>query len=1085
MGGRHQILSSRFRFLSFGLVCVCLSPFSAVAEDTEIDYTCDPRIDYNENSIDLCPKSFIQDGKCDNPNHGGDGGEDCLQQDCIDCNYHCMVFAADCFGCLNAKGCYYCPGDATCQNSDLYRSENKVLSCNVPDDFWLGGRDDPNQLCIAPDSLTQDPLAKANDWAYRIVKVNEVWPDYTGRGIRIRINDDGIDVNNSEFDGKFDRDNSCPNFTPAAFQSHGTRVAGILAGNANNGHCAAGIAYDATLSSCNFFAQGATYNDLAFKVDGFDIAQSSVQLPACDPGNSFQNTQDGEVVDIACPFIIDASDPPAFYNPCDEEACDYTRPLSRQCEENVFQHCRENYRDDPACLDFLDVIIDGTCDYDKLPLVAITTMARGVTEGRNGKGVIYVFSSGNKFYEGEDVNMSRWSNSRYTIIVGAVGKDKLHTDYSTGGAALTVTGPVGDYADVAHLMTSGLGDTCTNSGVGTSFSAPIVSGIIALMLEARPELTWRDVQGILAATSQRINDPKDTSGNMNVAGFWHSNWYGFGIIDAKAAVDAALSWELFTPEYQAIGKSKEENESIQNDGTEFISEITLNSGYGGFAAESTVVLLNLRHPSRGDLEVTLVSPLGTESILHPGKRPESGQPTGDERWQLMTVRNWGEDPTGTWELKIKDLKPDTVDPGAANNFIDWKIVVYGRTPDGNPPVIITPAPTIITTTSPTTTPTTTTSTAPSVASFTAKVEEPSDAPTEAPVDVLEEEATDQPTKTPVEIPTESPTEIPTESPTESPSDAPIPPTTPPTYTPTAKPTRTPASKTLPPYTYIRPTTIIKPADELQEGPITVPARDPIQSVGVFQNPSTAFQDPSAVSRDPSAASRSRTVPVRPGASAQELGANMNRPSFIAPPRTTTRQGMRFQSFGGDELKDLLDTVVEPANNLEIEMTGVDEIPEVLWPHLQIAIQQHITSVVSRIMPTLHFLAEVRLVSVEADEQPENGKARSLRSDDTVQSVTILFDELVQYDNTSEMEGVNAQTLASLAFNDLEDREAFVTKIHKDIDELESLESVSGLSVASTPTETTSDQDPSDATVALSVLGPLVVGMLLLVWRQRR
>ena len=41
---------------------------------------------------------------------------------------------------------------------------------------------------------------------------------------------------------------------------------------------------------------------------------------------------------------------------------------------------------------------------------------------------------------------------------------------------------------------------------GTSFSAPIVSGAIALILEANPNLNWRQVKYILAQTAKKIDD---------------------------------------------------------------------------------------------------------------------------------------------------------------------------------------------------------------------------------------------------------------------------------------------------------------------------------------------------------------------------------------------------------------------------------------------------------------------------------------------------------------------------------------------------------------------------------------------------
>jgi len=1041
---------------------LCLMSLTAVAEDQEIDYTCNPQLDYNKD-IEICPKDKIQNGVCDNPNHGGDGGEACRGQDCIDCNYHCMSLSTDCFGCLNAKGCYYCPGDATCQNSDLYQSENKVLSCTKQDQFWLAGRDNPDELCIAPDSITQDPLALANNWAYKMINVDKVWPTYTGRGVRIRINDSGVDVNNKDFEGegKYDQENSCSAFAPKSEEpdDHGTKVAGIAVGNANNAHCAAGIAYDASLSSCNFF-DNLSWDDLAFKLEGFDISLNSIQLPACTPGGSPSDAQAdaqaGAQAD-ACPFTVNKDD---FFDPCDEEKCDYNRPLSGECEENIYQHCRNNYRNDSACLDYIDVLIGGTCNYERLPDSAIVAMTKGVTEGRGGKGAIYVFSSGNDFYKGEDVNMSRWTNSRYTITVGAVGKDGLHTDYSTPGAALTVSGPVGDYPDVSHIMTTGLGGACADSGPGTSFSAPVVTGVIALMLEARPDLTWRDVQGILATTSQRRDDPKDTSGKENAVGIWHSNWYGFGVVDAKTAVDRALAWELYTPEYQATGNSAIENKLIPNDGTEFVSELIMSSDYDGFTAESTVVLLNLQHYTRGDLEVTLVSPEGTESILHPGRRPESEQLVGDNRWKLMTVRNWGEDPTGTWKLKIKDLEPDNTVEAGPNEFRQWRLIVYGRTADGNPPVLTeTPVPT----SSPSGTPTATASA--SAAPSDVKLTNVSDAPsfgtpeeTEPPVKPVVE------TESPVTVDTVSPSESPTAEPsgtpfTAPPSPAPVGPTYNPTVLPAPLPTRapvrtrTPASRTLPPFTVARPTSVIKARHQLKKGPIPLPDGS-IQNSGEqnFVNPPPTLR-PTSSSMRPRPTTPTRRPTVSTGAGA--IGNAMNRPA----------QSSLLQKFGQDDSKEEKFQEFfsfDLAENLSLEFRGVTTIPKNLLQPIQLALQEHTTSVVSTILPALQFEVQVELVSLQENEGLSNRKKRSLRPDNSNFSVILVFNELVQFHHVPGTEDLSARTLAALAFKHTQNREAFVELLHKKFDVLESLSSVSVLSTTPSVEEPKQISKPTDS-----------------------
>jgi hypothetical protein len=78
--------------------------------------------------------------------------------------------------------------------------------------------------------------------------------------------------------------------------------------------------------------------------------------------------------------------------------------------------------------------------------------------------------------------------------------------------------------------------------------APNVSGAIALMLEANPQLTMRDVKHILAKTSRQVDAaiaPVVVDGITyhewvtNAAGYTYHNYYGFGGIDVAAAVDAA------------------------------------------------------------------------------------------------------------------------------------------------------------------------------------------------------------------------------------------------------------------------------------------------------------------------------------------------------------------------------------------------------------------------------------------------------------------------------------------------------------------------------------------------------------------
>ena len=157
----------------------------------------------------------------------------------------------------------------------MYLSNNKELSCNSPSAYWLNRE----ELCVY-NTLTKDNLSMANDWAYRMINLDKVWPDYTGEGIHVRINDDGVDPNNLDFNDRFDEENSCETFQPTETDSnHGTKVAGIVAGNADNRHCSAGIAYKSTFSSCNIFPGGISFSILSQNLENVDISQNSFGFP--------------------------------------------------------------------------------------------------------------------------------------------------------------------------------------------------------------------------------------------------------------------------------------------------------------------------------------------------------------------------------------------------------------------------------------------------------------------------------------------------------------------------------------------------------------------------------------------------------------------------------------------------------------------------------------------------------------------------------------------------------------------------------------------------------------------------------------
>ena len=508
-----------------------------------------------------------------------------------------------------------------------------------------------------------DPYYEEERWVLDMIHILPVWQKgYFGSGIRVRINDNGVDRDHTEFQGRFDEDGSCvESDIPQSDQNHATAVASIVGAAGNNDKCSVGIAPASTISSC--YALGISEAFLGEKIQMMDISQNSFERPACAPDDISRR----QLEPATCPFDVhlDNGDSNHPCQVCDLEMLNdgYNDDVltSPDCEESIIQHCDQYYKQDTACLEFLDVLIGGSCHYRSLSETARDAINRGITQGRNGKGIIYVFASGNAMMEGDDTNIKGYTNSRFTIAVGAVGIDGKHSSYSTPGANVLVAAPGGSLFPESHHVTALGNGKCGIPGVGTSFSCPVVSGVIALMLEANPNLTWRDVQGILATTSNPVvDDALDEFGAINGAGLWHSNWYGFGIVDAQKVVMAAESWTLFEEELMWIGESGRIDLPIPDDSnTAVVSTITLSANETtatNFVVESVLVFLDLQHFSRGDVEIVLTSPQGTLSVLHPGRLPENVQLRETERWKLLTLRNWGESPFGDWQLGVTDKK---------------------------------------------------------------------------------------------------------------------------------------------------------------------------------------------------------------------------------------------------------------------------------------------------------------------------------------------------------------------------------------------------------------------------------------------
>jgi serine protease len=137
------------------------------------------------------------------------------------------------------------------------------------------------------------------------------------------------------------------------------------------------------------------------------------------------------------------------------------------------------------------------------------------------------------------------SSDANVIAVGATTASDLMASFSNHGPDLEVSAP-GNNVPVLDLSS---GYTTSS---GTSFAAPLVSGVVALMLAANPSLTNDQVRQILHDTADKIG-PYNYNWNVGMPG--HSQEVGYGRVNADAAVQAALAAAIFSDGFESSDTS--------------------------------------------------------------------------------------------------------------------------------------------------------------------------------------------------------------------------------------------------------------------------------------------------------------------------------------------------------------------------------------------------------------------------------------------------------------------------------------------------------------------------------------------------
>jgi subtilisin family serine protease/subtilisin-like proprotein convertase family protein len=545
----------------------------------------------------------------------------------------------------------------------------------------------------------QDAFSDRSGVSGEDLKLGLAWDlGLTGRGVKVAIVDDGLDIGHEDlaanvvpgswsfFTGTRDPSPTDPD------QNHGTAVAGIVAMVQGNQLGGMGIASGASLNGYAIIAGGVETTNRMFVQALGSYSEAYPNGPRSDDVWIFnQSYGSGGSAFSPVSFDIEAQYAAGTRTLRSGRGAIYVKSAGNQflvvkgtadlpepCERaNAAGLCCGNANGDGVHALPYNIVV-GALD---------ASGARAAYSSAGSSIWIAAPGGGGGANEELDPGLPPWNYDPAMVTTDPMGCD-------LGSSRTTVHPPTQPDLPASHFdrgVTAGPARNArcnyTNSMSGTSSAAPSTTGSIALLLDANPDLTWREVKHVLAASARRV-DPfvqpvwvklgdgpylAEPAWTQNAAGFWFHDWYGFGAVDVSAALDLARTFPRgslgkFDDTGWITSPTRLELAIPDDSAAGVTTQLTIPRA---MVIEAVQVFVDVTHPYPGDIGIELWSPSGTRSVLsniRNGLAPATGIQA-----RLGSNMFYGEPAAGNWILRIVDGHAEQV--GHLNS---WMIRVYGH-----------------------------------------------------------------------------------------------------------------------------------------------------------------------------------------------------------------------------------------------------------------------------------------------------------------------------------------------------------------------------------------------------------------------